>query len=199
MLRHIYNCTITLAKEYTKRLRKHDSKISKPVFLNNLESILDENRKKAFSKKAGHKKEFRVFHSRASFAAYMDRVYGVKDILNKNRFKQVGRVERYVCPIWYGEDNTLTLAQKSHIITLTDKIITFYSCSADRDLLIIHFKDNHSAKIFFQSYLFGKVHTYRPIQKILEEESLIEFKESLSKTFQSYKTRKNPNKNIQKW
>lgn len=194
MPRHIYNCTITLAKEHTKRLRELDSKTSKPVFLDDLESILDENRKKSFAKKPGYKKEFRTFSSRAKFADYMDREHGVKDILNKNRFKQVGRVERYVCPIWYGEDNTPTLAQKSHIITLTDKLITFYSCLAERDLLVIHFKDNRSSKTFFQSYLFGTVHTYRPIKEILEEEALIEFKENLSKTFHSYKTRKNSNK-----
>lgn len=199
MPRHIYNCTITLAKEYTKKLRELNSKTSKLGFLNNLESILDENRKKAFSKKSGHKKEFRAFRSLASFADYMAREHGVKDILNKNRFKQVGRVERYRCPIWYDANNILTLAQKTHIITLTDKTITFYSCSANRDLLVIHFKDNRSAKTFFQTYLFGTVYTYRPINEILEEESLTEFKESLSKTFQSHKTSKNSNKNNQKW
>ena len=187
MARHIYNCTITLAKEHTKRLRKTNSKTSKPVFINDLESILDENRKKVFLKKAGSKKEFRAFHSLASFADCMEREHGVKDILNKNRFKQVGRVERYVCPIWYDEDNTPTPAQKSHIITLTDKLITFYSCSGERDLFTIHFKNIHSAKTFFQSYLFGKVHIYRPVKEILEEEALIRLKESLPKSVQSNK------------
>lgn len=186
MTRHVYNCTITIAKECTKRLRKLASNTSKPVFLNDLGSILDENRKKAFTKKPGYKKEFKSFRSQASFADYMDREYGVKDILNKNRFKQVGRVERYLCPIWYCDGNTPTIAQKSHIITLTDRIITIYSCSADQDLLVIHFKDNNSAKTFFQSYFFGTVHTYRPIKEILEEEqSLIKFKEHISKTIQS--------------
>lgn len=185
---HIYNCTITLAKDYTKRLRELASEISKPVFLDYLESILDENRKKVFTRKPGCKKNFRTFHSRTSFATYMFREYGIKDILNKNRFKQVGRVERYVCPIWYGKDNTPTSRQKTHIITLTDKLITFYSYLAGKDVLIIHFKNNHSAKTFFQSYLFGTVHIYRPLKEILKEEALIESEERLSKPFQSCKT-----------